>query len=220
MLRKIRNLLFVALASVLGTYLVLQGMVARAQVEAQELKSIVTRTEEQLIGRTSYTTFLTAGKQSLAGQMKLLAATVTREENVTETVDREFLPGLRSSATVAIAYKTEYSFGYNLQPDQYDLRAVPSGIEIQVKKPVLVATPAVSNLKYTVLTEGVFVNSNAALLKLTADAVTGAKARGNAMAASPEIMALCEKKLVDFVYSFLAKQPGVKVVPRIAVVYI
>lgn len=220
MLKKIFTGLAVAVFAALFTYLILQSRVAQAQAEAQKLQSVITRTESELLGHTSYTTFLTVGKQSLAGQMKLLAATVTREEGVTEIVQRSFLQGLSSTATVALWHTTEYSFGYNLQPEQYDLRAVATGIEIRVKKPALVATPAVSNLKYRVLDGGTFVDGNAALLKLSADAAAGAKARGDAMAADPAIIALCEKKLVDFVYSFLSKQPGVKVVPRISVVYI
>lgn len=220
MIKKGLIFLLIASGAVLATYIALNKLVAKAQAEAQELQSIVTRTESELLGHTSYMTFLTVGKQSLVGQMKLLAATVTREEGVTEIVDRSFLPGLSSKATVAIWHRTEYSFGFNLEPNQYDLRAASTGIEIRVKKPVLVATPAVSNVKYKVLDGGVFVDGNAALLKLTAEAASGAKARGIAMASDPAIVALCEKKLIDFVYSFLSKQPGVKVVPRISVAYI
>lgn len=220
MLRKTLAVMVVALGIASATYLAFQSVVAKAQLEVQELKSVVTSAEKQLLGHTSYTTFLSAGKESLAGQMKLLAATVTREEGVTQIVERALLPGLTSRATVAVWHSTEYSFGFNLLPDQYDLRAVPGGIEIRVKKPILVATPAVSKLKYRVLGGGAFVDANSALLKLTASAAEGAKARGDSMASDPAVMALCEKKLADFVHAFLAKQPGVKVVPRISVVYI
>ena len=171
MLKKIILGTAVAIVASLATYFALQRLIVKAQAEAQELKSVVTRTESELLGHTSYTSFLTVGKQSMAGQMKLLAATVTREESVTQIVAKSFLPGLTSTATVTISHKTEYSFGYNLQPEQYDLRAVANGIEIRVKKPTLVATPAVSNVRYKVLAGGVFVDANAALLKLTAEAV-------------------------------------------------
>lgn len=39
------------------------------------------------------------------------------------------------------------------------------------------------------------------------------------MSQDPAVIALCEKQLVDFLYDFLAKQSGVKVVPQIRVVY-
>ena len=220
MLKKGLTLMVVALIAAGAMYVALQNTVAKAVAEAQATQSVATRTESELVGYTSYTTFLSAGKQSLAGQMKLLAATVTREEGVTQLVDRNLVPGITSKATVAIWHTTEYSFGYDLQPDRYDITAVPTGIEIRVKKPALVATPAVSNLRHKVLSDGVFVDSKEALLKLTAEAAAGAKVRGEAMATSPEIVALCEKKLIEFVYAFLSKQPGVKLVPRISVTYL
>lgn len=220
MLKKGLALVVVALVAAIATYLALHSMIAKAKSEVQALQSVVTTTENKLLGHTSYTTYLTAGKEALSGQMKLLAATVTREEGVTRTVQRALLPGLISKATVAIWHTTEYSFGYNLEPDKYDLRAVTEGIEIRVKRPAQVATPAVSNLRHKVLEGGAFVDSQAALLKLTAEAAAGAKVRGDAMVSDPAVVALCEKRLVDFLSSFLTKQPGVKVVPRILVVYI
>ena len=217
------KLVVIALTAALGaglvTYLPLHSSLTAALAEAQELKSVVKSREAQLLGHTSYTTFLTVGKQSLAGQMKLLTAIVTREEGVTQVVQRNFLPGLSSSATVAIWYEAQYSFGFNLQPDQYDLVAVPTGIQIRVKKPTLVASPSVQKLRYRVLDGGTFVDGNAALLKLTEQALSQSTSRGATMATDPAILALCEKKLVEFLHSFLAKQPGVKVVPYITVLY-
>lgn len=220
MLKKGLVLVVVALFSVIATYLALHSMIAKAKAEVQALQSVVTTTEKKLLGHTSYTTYLTAGKEALSGQMKLLAATVTRDEGFTRTVQRSLVPGMPSKATVALWHTTEYSFGYNLEPDKYDLRSVPEGIEIRVKKPALVATPAVSNLRHGVLNGGALINEQAELLKLTEEAAAGAKARGDAMVSDPAVVALCEKRLVDFLSSFLAKQPGVQVVPRISVVYI
>lgn len=187
--------------------------------EAQQLQSLVTTTEQQLLGHTSYTAYLTAGKQMLKGQATLLTATVTREEGLTEIIDRTFLPHLHSTGTVAIWYAANYAFGYDLRPDQFDLRATPSGIEVRVKRPALAATPAVSKLTYKVLEGGVFVDEQAAVIKLYADAAGRAQRQGVAMAGDPAVVALCEKKLLAFLYGYIEKQPGVKVVPRITIVY-
>ena len=46
-----------------------------------------------------------------------------------------------------------------------------------------------------------------------------ARQQGEAMASDPAVLALCEKSLTEFLYGFLTKQPGVKQVPRIRVVY-
>ena len=187
--------------------------------QAQALQSLVTTTQQELLGHTSYTSYLTAGKQTLGGQMKLLTATVVREEGLTQIINRSILPHLSSTGTVAMWYSAEYAFGFDLRPDQFDLRATASGIEVRVKKPALVATPAVSKLTYKVLEGGVLVDEKAAVIKLYEEAAGRAQRQGAAMASDPAVVALCEKKLLAFLYRFIEQQPGVKVVPRISVVY-
>ena len=219
LIRKIALLSVVVAVTAALTYFPLQRLLASAQGEVQELQSVVKKTEDELLGHTLYTSFLTAGKQSLSGQMTLLTATVVREEGVSQVVERLLLPGLSSSATVAIWYAVEYSYGFDLRPDHYDVRAVPTGIEVRVKKPTLVATPAVTKLHYKILSGGVLTDEKAAVLKLYEEASVRAKAQGALMASEPPLLALCEKKLIEFLHGFLAKQPGVKVVPHITVVY-
>jgi len=219
LIRKIVLLFVVVSGTAALTYFPLQGLLASSRGEVQELKSVVQKTEAELLGHTRYTSFLTAGKQSLAGQMTLLTATIVREEGVSQVVERLLLPGLSSSGTVAIWYAVEYSYGFDLRPNQYDVRAVPTGIEVRVRRPTLVATPAVTNLKYKILSGGVLTDEKAAALKLYEEASVRAKAQGALMASEPPILALCEKKLIEFLHGFLAKQPGVKVVPHITVVY-
>lgn len=187
--------------------------------QAQQLMSLVTKTQQELVGHTRYTSSLTAGKQTLGGQAKLLTATVTREEGLTQIINRTILPHLSSTGTVAIWYAAEYAFGFDLRLGQFDLRATSSGIEVRLKKPALVATPAVSKLTYKVLEGGMLVDEKAAVLKLYEQAAGRAQRQGTAMASDPAVVALCEKKLLEFLYGFIEKQPGVKVVPRITVVY-
>ncbi|MCQ1549739.1 MAG: hypothetical protein NOF05_13185 [Candidatus Accumulibacter phosphatis] len=201
------------------TYFSLNSRDARHLQEAQALRAALETKQSELLGYTKYTTFITAGKQALAGQMSLLAAKVTREEGVTQVVERNLLPGLTSTGTVAIWYSAEYSFGFDLTPDQYDVRPVPGGIEVAVKRPRLVATPAVANLRHKILTGGVLTDEKAAALKLQQEAAANVLKQGQAMATEPAIMALCEKKLVEFLRTFLQKQPGVTTVPFITVVY-
>jgi hypothetical protein len=212
-------LLLVVAASGL-TYLAMNRSLSSLRTEDQALKTVLSDTQSELLGHTKYTTYVTVGKQALEGQMKLLTATILREEGVTQVIERAVLPGLSSSGTVAIWYSVEYSFGFDLQPNQYDVRAVPSGIEVRVKKPALVATPAVTKLTYKVLAGGVLTDEKAAALKLYEEAAVRAKKQGIAMVSEPPVLALCEKKLIEFLHSFLAKQPGVKVVPQISVVYV
>ena len=200
------------------SYSVMNGRLSDAYAMVSTLKQEVSRKESELLGYTKYTSYLTIGKQSLAEQMKLLTATMVREEGVTQVIERSLL-GLSSTGTVAIWYSAEYSFGFDLQPDSYDVKPTASGIEIRVRKPALVTTPAITQLRYQILSGGLFTDEQAAVLRLYEEAAKKAKEQGEAMAADPAVAALCEKRLIAFLHDFLAKQPGVKIVPQISVVY-
>jgi len=200
------------------TYSVMNGRLSDAYARVSTLEREVSRQESELLGYTKYTTYLTVGKQSLAQQMKLLTATAVREEGVTQVIERSLL-GLSSSGTVAIWYTAEYSFGFDLQPENYDVRPADSGIEIRVKKPALVATPAITNLRYQILSGGLFTDERGAVLRLYEEAAKKAQAQGEILAADAAVVALCEKRLIAFLHDFLAKQPGVKIVPQISAVY-
>lgn len=194
---------------------------ARLQAARQEvalLQKEVTSRTEQLLGFTRYTSYLTVGQQSLAEQMKLLTATVVREEGATQIVEKSVL-GLPSTGVVAIWYTAEYAFGYDLRPGSYELRATPKGLEIHLARPTLVATPAITQLRHRVLSGGLLTDDKGAIIALQQEAAQRAQTQGRAMAAEPAVLALCEKSLTTFLADFLSRQPGVESVPRITVVY-
>ena len=93
---------------------------AAAQVTA--LQQEVRTQSNTLLGYTRYTSYLTVGKESLSEQMKLLSATVVRDEGTTQIVEKSVL-GLPSTGVVAISYTVEYAFGYDLRPESYELKA-------------------------------------------------------------------------------------------------
>lgn len=200
------------------TYFVMQGQVRSANERASLLQDTVTETERTLLGRTTYVRYLQEGKKQLSAQQKFLAATVSQSNAVTQVIDRSVL-GLHSTGTVAIWYSVEYSFGFDLAPGQYDVKSDQDGIRIEVGRPRLVATPAVTNLRYKVLSGGILTDEKAAVLKLYAEASKRAQARGEQLATEPAILALSEKQLTTFLRTFLLKQPDVRTVPHIAVVY-
>jgi hypothetical protein len=166
---------------------------------------------------------LSASKEAMSGQIKLLTTTVTREESTTQTIERVILPRLSSklasTASIAIHYRAEYSFGYDLRPEAFDVRAAEKGIEVHINKPALVASPAVTELTHEIISQGLLTDEDAATLKLYEQAAAQAQKNGEIMSQDPAVIALCEKQLVAFLYDFLAKQSDVKVVPQIRVVY-
>lgn len=200
------------------TFTVMRGQVQAANERAEALQNVVTTQERTLLGKTTYTRFLEEGKRRLTAQQKLLTATVRQANAVTLVLDKSVL-GFRSSGTVAVWYSVEYSFGFDLAPNAYDLRATERGIEVRVGRPRLVATPAVTDLRYKVLSGGLLTDEKEAALRLYAEASRRAQARGAELASEPAVVALCEKQLRAFVRGFLAKQPGVALIPDIEVVY-
>ena len=73
------------------------------------------------------------------------------------------------------------------------------------------AAPAVTRLRYKVLSPGMLTDEKAATLALYEKAAERARRQGQAMASDPAVVALCEKQLVGFLRHFLQQQPGVKV---------
>lgn len=218
-MKKILSLIVItSLVSSIGAYHFASEQGRFAIAKASELESVVTTKENELLGFTAYTNYLSVSKQTLSGQTKLLAASVKREEGVTQVVEKNVF-GLSSDATIAIWYSAEYSFGYDLQPGSYDVKSTNDGIEVMVNKPTMVAPVGVTNLRHQILSKGVLVDAKGAVIKLQQVALENAQKQGLAMASEPAIQALCEKKLAEFLHDFLKKQAGVKAVPAIKVVY-
>lgn len=132
---------------------------------------------------------------------------------------RQQCHGLRSRGVVSVDYTAEYLFGYDLRPGSYDVVDTPGGIEVRLRRPALVGTPAVTNLRHEVLSGGILTDEGAAVTELYEEASERARKRGAEMAEDEAIVALCERSLGAFLRDFLSKQPGVTRVPAIAVRY-
>lgn len=177
----------------------------------------------ELLGYTQYTQYLTASKEALQGQAKLLTATVTRQETTTQNIERVLLPRLStklsSSATIAVHYQVQYAFGYDFKPDQFDIRPGEKGLEIHIAKPQLIATPAVTDLRHEILSKGILTDEDASTLKLYEQAAQQAQANATSLSQDPAIIALCEKQLIEFVQNFLSQHSKTQWLPSIRVIY-
>ena len=93
-----------------------------ALARVQTVEAIADSTKNELLGFTRYTDYLTAGKQVISEKMKLLAAKVVREYVLVEHIQKEVLK-LKSDATVIVKYSVEYSFGFDLKPESFEISA-------------------------------------------------------------------------------------------------
>lgn len=178
----------------------------------------LTQTKSDLLGYTKYTDYLSVTKSAMEGKMKFLAAKVDREYVHIEHIQKSTL-GVQTDATIIVTYNVEYSFGYDLKQDSFSVSRDKSGITVVLRKPELVASPAVQILTHEIVSTGVFIDEKAAVIALQQKLPGVAKQRAGVLAKDEAVTALCEKKLADFLRDFLAKQPNVTFVPTIKVAY-
>lgn len=179
--------------------------------------------KKALVGYTKYPDYLGAAKQAAAEQMKALAVKVTRESIHLESPQEE-PPGpksdakseTKSEATVIVKYAVDYTFGFEGKADSFELVGTPTGIELKIGKPKLMATSAVRPLSHGAASKAELTEEHMAVIRKLPSV---SQKQGTAIALDDATQALCEKKLLEFLHHFLAKQPGVKQVPSILVSY-
>lgn len=188
------------------------------EVELSTMRDVVESKTSELLGYTSYSSYIKQSKESLGAQTKFVGATITREDKETRVIKHNWL-GVPFNGVVELKYDVEFSVGYDLSPGAYDVRPSGSGIEIFVGAPILVATPAVTKLRHEIVSGSWPAGVQGAVIKMQQEASNRVMKDGLAITEKPEVRALCEKQLIAFLSGFLAKQPGVKVVPQITVKY-
>ena len=174
--------------------------------------------KKTLEGYTKYIDYLPAAKQAALDKVKSLTFKVVRDHVHTENVLNEPL-NPKSAVTVIAKYSVEYVIGYELKPESFDLHATTGGIEVRLKKPVLMGSPYVRTMVHEIAFGGTLEKEQEEIKAIRDKLTPLARQYGTAVAAEEAVRALCEKKLVALLSSFLAEQPGVAQVPVLAVIY-
>lgn len=190
----------------------LAARVVNMEQEAVTLK-------DNLLGYTKYVDYMSITKTAITERMKFLAAKVDRDAVQIQHLQKSFLK-LKSDATVMVTYTVEYSVGYDLRPENFSVSAENGSIVVKLKRPELVAAPAVRIVSSEVVGTGLMIDEKTALIELQQKLPDIALAKGQNIPKDEAVVALCEKKLSEFLHDFLAKQPNVKVVPAIRFVYV
>ncbi len=183
------------------------------------LEQQLSQTKTELLGHTTYTDYLSVTKQALSAQMKFLAAKVDREYVQVQHIERSVLT-VPFDATVTVTYAVEYSFGYDLKPENFSVSGNGTGMVVKLRKPELVASPAVKILSQRIPGSAPFIDEKAAVIALQQQLHAIALKNAKAIEKDEAVIALCEKKLGEFLRDFLAKQPNVRVIPAISFVYV
>ncbi len=178
----------------------------------------LSETQNTLLGYTKFTNYLSESKKAIEGQMKFLGAKVDREYVQIEHLQKSTL-GLKSDATIILKYAVEYSFGYDLKPESFTVLGDKTGITITLNKAESVASPAVKILSHEIPEKGLLIDEKAAVIALQQQLHAVAQNRAKEVQKEEAVVALCEKKLGEFLRDFLTKQSNVGVIPSIKFVY-
>jgi hypothetical protein len=182
------------------------------------VEKTLSETQSDLLGYTTFPQYLEVTKKAISGRTKFLAARIDRNYVHVEHINRSAL-GIKSDATIILNYAVEYSVGYDLSPESFAVSGDATGITVTLKKPELVASPAIGAISHEIPGKGLLIDEKEQVIALQQQLTIAAEKQGNAISMEEAVIALCERKLGEFLRDFLAKQPNVRAVPAIRFAY-
>lgn len=181
-----------------------------------QVQQEVAKGQKVLQGYTHYLDHLPGAKLAVIEKMRTLVTKVLREHLHIEVLPKD---ARKMEAIFVVRYLTEYLFAFDLKPDSFDIVGTPGGIEIKVGRPALYGAPYVRSSSPERLSSEAVEDEKEVIRTINAKLSGLAEQHGMAMESEEAIRALCDKRLLELVSSFLAAQAGVTQVPVISVVY-
>lgn len=185
--------------------------IRKANTELESIKS-------KLLGHTKFADYLATGKQSLSEQGAGLNVSVLRDYTHTERLTKD-KHKLKTDVLVVGRYAVEFNFAIDLKADSLEVVAEPPGIQIRCGQPVLAGPAVVKTASHDVSLSDILPDERAAFAEVQRKFADLTQRHGLALARDEAVRALCKNKMVDYFRDYLAKQPGVKQIPTIVVVF-
>lgn len=182
------------------------------------VKAEVLKTKKTLLGYTKYLDYLAEGKQTVSDKMKSLPVKLVREHVVVEKIQTDE-NNPKAITVIIVKYLAEYTIGFDLKPENFDINGTTSGIEVRVVRPALISAPFVKSHSYEIPGGGALTDEKASVKEILDKLPALARQHGLVIESEVPIRALCEKKLIELLGDFLVSQPAVTQVPVISIVY-
>jgi hypothetical protein len=211
----------VVLSGILGYMLFIEKSstadLVRKYVDADEKYTV---TKKTLDGYTAFTSYSAVLSKSMSEQMKFIGAKSKRQYSHFENIERKKLL-VTSHAALELQYTVEYVVGYDLSGGKFKLDASAKGITIHLNKPEMVASPSVIENKIKTLSGGIFIDEKQESINLLSKLpeIVSANNRVNEILQDEAIIALCEKKIKEFLRGVLVSQHKAEIIPEITIIY-
>jgi hypothetical protein len=163
------------------------------QSKLHVVEKTLSETQQDLLGYTTFTQYLEVTKKAISGRTKFLAARIDRNYVHVEHINRSAL-GIKSDATIILNYAVEYSVGYDLSPESFSVSGDATGITVTLKKPELVASPAIGAISHEIPGKGLLIDEKEQVIALQQQLTIAAEKQGDAISMEEAVIALCERK--------------------------
>jgi hypothetical protein len=177
-------------------------------------------TQKTLLGYTSFKNYSAVLSKSLSEQMKFIGAKVNRRYMHDEVI-KDVTLKMQSFAAIELIYDAEYVVGYDLSHEKFKLEATSKGFVLHLNKPEIVASPAATYTFTRILYGALLIDANTATINLLnkLPQILGAPDRINGILHDEAVIALCEKKIKEFIRSILVSQYKIDMIPEIRIIY-
>lgn len=189
----------------------------RKFVDAQEKYRVSQKT---LAGYTAFTSYSSLLTKSLSEQMKFIGAKTKRQYAYFEAIEKKTVL-VTTHAALELLYTVEYVIGYDLSNGNLKLDSDEKGITLHLRKPEMVALPSIIKSETRTLSGGAFIDEKQETINLLnkLPQIANANNRTSEILQDEAVIALCEKKIKEFIRNVLINQYKTEIIPEVKIVY-
>jgi hypothetical protein len=192
----------------------------QAELKYKDTEEQYRVTKKTLLGYTSFTGYSAVLSKSLSEQMKFIGAKINRRYMHQEPIER-MIAGIKQHAALELIYDAEYTAGYDLSGGKFKLDADDKGFTLHLNKPEIVAEPAVKYSFTRILSGALFIDEKQATIDLLnkLPTIISTPERKDLIIKDEAVIALCEKKIKEFIRKIIIEQHKAEMIPEITIVY-